>query len=161
MIRDVRAEDAEALASIYNYYITDTTVSFEDTPVDAVAMRLRIDAVLGAGLPWLVIENEARVAGFAYAIPWKPQAGFRHSVESLIYLDPAATGKGIGVMVYNALIARLRGLKIHSAIGRITLPNPASVALHEKLAFRKVAHLEHIGWKFDRWVDMGYWQRLL
>jgi phosphinothricin acetyltransferase len=112
-------------------------------------------------LPWLVFETAAGIAGYAYAAPWKARAAYRHSVESSIYLAPHATGKGLGSALYSELIADLRRLGMHCVIGGAALPNPASVALHDKLGFIKVADFRQVGFKFGRWIDVSYWELLL
>jgi L-amino acid N-acyltransferase YncA len=78
-----------------------------------------------------------------------------------VYIDPKSIGRGIGTQLYTALLADLRARKFHTSIGGIALPNAASVTLHERFGFRKVAHFEQVGWKFGRWIDVGYWQLLL
>jgi len=99
--------------------------------------------------------------GYCYASKWKGRCAYRYSVESTVYLSPDATGKGIGSKLYGTLLAELRQRQFHTVIGGIALPNPASVALHEKLGFEKVAQFRQVGNKFGRWIDVGYWQLLL
>ena len=99
--------------------------------------------------------------GYAYASPWRERAAYRHAVETTIYLESRFAGQGMGKRLYVALLQELRKLGLHTAFGVIALPNPASVALHEKCGFRKVGHLAEPGWKFERWVDVGYWQLML
>jgi phosphinothricin acetyltransferase len=159
-IREARLEDAAAICAIYNRYVTDTIVTFEERPVDTPEMQSRMGAVLGK-LPWLVLERGGEVAGYAYASPWKQRIGYRFAVESSIYLAPAHTGLGLGSALYRHLLDELRARNIHCVIGGAALPNPASVALHERLGFTKVAHFRENGFKFDRWIDVAYWQRLL
>lgn len=161
MIRSATPADAAAIAGIYNYYITDTIVTFEETTVTGGEMAGRIAAVLGAGHPWLVVEDQGAVVGYAYASAWKGRCAFRFSLETTVYLQHGAMGRGLGAALYRQLIARLRELKYHVAIGGIALPNDASVRLHEKLGFRKVAHFTEVGYKFGRWLDVGYWELLL
>jgi phosphinothricin acetyltransferase len=161
MIRPAQLEDADAIARIYNHYIHNTVITFEEQPVTQQAMAERVDEISGAALPWLVAVNSSRVVGYAYASPWKSRSAYRYSVESTIYLDPAALGIGLGSQLYEALLARLGQRNIHVVIGGIALPNPASIRLHEKFGFRKIAHFEEVGYKFGRWVDVGYWQRIL
>lgn len=120
--------------------------------------RGRIADVQAAGLPWLVAEAEGVVAGYAYATKWRVRHAYRFSVESSVYLAPASAGQGIGTMLYRALLDRLRDGGFHLAIGGIALPNAASIALHEKLGFEKVAQFREVGFKFGRWTDVGYWQ---
>lgn len=160
-LRDATPDDAEAIVAIYNHFVKNTTISFEEQPVSAAAMRQRIGDVQDAGLPWLLAEVDGKVAGYAYATAWRVRAAYRFSVESSVYLSPQCAGQGLGSALYAGLIARLRQAGAHLAIGGIALPNPASVALHEKMGFEKVAHFSEVGRKFDRWIDVGYWQRTL
>jgi len=159
-IRMVTAADAAAICAIYNHYVTDTIVTFEEQPVAASEMQSRIRAVLEK-LPWLVLERDGDIAGYAYASPWKTRIGYRFAVESSIYLAPAQVGCGLGAALYRSLLDVLRVRDIHCVIGGAALPNPASVALHEKLGFTQVAHFRENGFKFGRWIDVVYWQCLL
>lgn len=159
-IRDASIEDAPAICAIYNHYVTDTFVTFEEQPVDTREMQSRMRAVLEK-LPWLVLERDGDIAGYAYASPWKTRIGYRFAVESSIYLAPAHTNCGFGAALYRSLFDELHARNIHCVIGGAALPNPASVALHEKLGFTKVAHFRENGFKFGRWIDVAYWQRLL
>ena len=156
LIRDVDERDLPAITAIYNHYIVNTTVSFEEEVVGADVMRERVEKVAGAGLPWLVIE-ENDVLGYAYASHWSPRPAYRHTVEVTVYLDPAATGRGLGTRIYQALFERLRGLGVRIVVAGITLPNPASVTLHEKLGMQPAGRFNEVGFKFDRWLDVGYW----
>jgi L-amino acid N-acyltransferase YncA len=160
MIRPCTAADAASICDIYNHYVADTVVTFEESPVDEAEMSRRI-AQVTSSLPWLVCETAAGISGYAYASPWKSRAAYRHSVESSIYLAPHATGRGLGSALYSELIADLRRRGMHCVIGGAALPNPASVALHDKLGFTKVAEFRQVGFKFGRWIDVGYWELLL
>ena len=121
-------------------------------------MAQRIADVGAAGLPWLVLEVDGSIAGYAYATRWRVRPAYRSSVESSIYLDPAFAGRGLGRLLYGALLDELRRRELHLVIGGIALPNENSIALHEKLGFRKVAHFSEVGMKFGRWTDVGYWE---
>lgn len=160
IIRVAAAEDGEALARIYNHYIASTVVTFEEAAVSAAAMTARVAEINAAKLPWLVAQSPAGVTGFSYASRWKGRCAYRYSVESTVYLEPAAVGQGLGTALYSTLLVRLQELGCHTVIGGIALPNEVSVALHEKLGMRKVAHFAEVGFKFGRWVDVGYWQRV-
>lgn len=161
MIREAQAQDAEAIAAIYNHYVCNTTVSFELEAVAAAEITRRIEAVRAACLPWLVVEHEGKVAGYAYATKWRERQAYRTSVECSVYLDAGVHGRGLASALYEELLRRLAALGVHAAIGGIAQPNPASVRLHEKFGFEQVAMFREVGRKFDRWVDVGYWQRLL
>jgi phosphinothricin acetyltransferase len=159
LIRSAEVRDSAAIAAIYNHYVSNTTISFEECPVTVEEMQRRIGAVQAGGLPWLVMEEDGRVVGYAYATKWKERSAYRFSVESSVYLHPGAHGRGLATELYGELLATLEGLGVHTVIGGIAQPNPASVALHEKLGFQKVALFREVGRKFDRWIDVGYWQR--
>lgn len=124
-------------------------------------MVQRIEEILASSLPWLVAEASGQVVGYAYASKWKGRCAYPYSVESTVYLAQTHTGKGIGLKLYTALIDAIRACSMHAIIGSVALPNAASIGLHECLGFKKVAHFEQVGYKQDRWVDVGYWQLLL
>jgi phosphinothricin acetyltransferase len=158
-LRAATAADAAGIAAIYNHYIEQTVVTFEEAPVSAAEIAGRIESVRSLSLPWLVAEEVGRIVGYAYATKWKDRSAYRFSAESTVYLAPGDTGRGLGSSLYAQLFPMLEARGVHAVMGGITLPNQASVALHEKFGMRKVAHFEAVGFKFDRWLDVGYWQR--
>jgi len=160
-VRAATATDTAAIAAIYNHYVTETVVTFEEEPVAAAEIARRIDLVASASLPWLVAEAGHRVLGYAYATGFCERSAYRFSAECTVYLAPEQTGRGLGSILYGQLLPLVQVRKIHTVLGGIALPNGASVALHEKFGMRKVAHLEAVGFKFDRWIDVGYWQLML
>lgn len=160
-IRNAQAGDAESLAHIYNHYVANTCITFETDPVTAPEMAQRVAETASAELPWLVAEIAGEIVGYAYASKWRARYAYRYSVESTVYLDPSHIGKGLGSALYVALLEKIRARSMHAVIGGIALPNDASIALHERLGFKKVAHFEQVGYKQDRWVDVGYWQLLI
>ena len=160
MLRQCTPYDAAQICEIYNHYVRETVITFEEVPVSEAEMAKRIGDITQR-LPWLVWEADGAIVGYAYAGPWKARAAYRNSVESSIYLAPQATGRGLGPRLYTALIADLRQRGLHCVIGGAALPNPASVSLHEKLGFEKVAEFRQVGFKFGRWVDVAYWQLML
>jgi len=159
-VRDAHAADAAAIAAIYNHYVATTVISMETEAVGADAMAARIAEVQRDGLPWLVLIENGELRGYAYASKWRSRPGYRHALESSVYLDAAQRGRGFGLALYRALLARLEG-RFHTVIGGIALPNAASIALHEKLGFRQVACFHEVGHKFGDWVDVAYWQLAL
>ena len=161
LIRDAGRDDAAAIVAIYNHFIVNTAVTFEEQAVTDEEMSQRVADVQGGDLPWLVAEHEGMVVGYAYATRWRVRHAYRFSVESTVYLAPSFAGKGIGKLLYTALLARLNEHGYHLVIGGIALPNAPSVALHEALGFQKVAEFKEVGFKSGRWVDVGYWQLML
>ncbi|MFC5472568.1 arsinothricin resistance N-acetyltransferase ArsN1 family B [Paraherbaspirillum soli] len=160
IIRPAAIDDAAAICRIYNHYVLNTTISFETEAVTPEQMAQRVTDIT-ATFPWLVCEVDGQILGYAYATKWRVRAAYRHAVESSVYLADEAAGKGLGTALYRALLAELAKLPVHVVIGGIAQPNPGSVALHEKMGFEKVAHFTQVGKKFDRWIDVAYWQKLL
>ena len=160
-LRDASSDDAAAIAAIYNPFVANTSISFEEEAVAEPEMRQRIAAVQDGGLPWLVALVDGNVAGYAYATKWRVRKAYRFAVEASVYVSPTHAGQGLGSALYTALLARLGDGGIHMVIGGIALPNAPSIALHEKLGFTKVAHFSEVGQKFGRWIDVGYWERRL
>ncbi len=162
MIRAATNNDAQAICDIYNYYITDTVVTFEEEVVCAKDMCQRMAKVKSEGHPWYVAEDsQGNILGYAYATQWRQRFSFRFSVEVTVYLSSKYAGNGVGTKLYQKLFSQLKANGIHSVIGGITLPNDASVAIHEKFSMKKVAHFTEVGFKFGQWLDVGYWQRTL
>ena len=157
MIRPATSTDASAIAAIYNYFVANTTISFEEAPVTDSEMAARIDSV-SAQLPWYVYERDGKVLGYAYATPWRVRSAYRFSVEATVYVAPDCARQGIGRQLYAVLLDALRAKQIQVVLGGIAQPNPASVALHEQAGFQKVAHFNRVGRKFDQWIDVGYWE---
>jgi phosphinothricin acetyltransferase len=155
------SDDASALTRIYNYYVQHSLATFETNPVSEDEIRRRVADTQSRKLPWLVAESDGDVVGYAYALPWKSRAAYRHTVEATIYLDPEVTGDGLGTELYGKLVDELRKRELHAVLGGISLPNDASIRLHEKLGFRKVGQLEQVGYKLNAWIDVGYWELLL
>lgn len=160
-IRAVIEADSEAVAEIYNHYVRQTIITFEEKAISSSEIYQRIQGVQSSSLPWFVAELAGEILGYAYAGKWKERCAYRFSAEVTVYVTPEHTGCGIGSRLYSQLLPALRDRGIHVAIGGIALPNEASVAFHEKLGFTKVAHFQEVGFKFKRWIDVGYWQRIL
>jgi L-amino acid N-acyltransferase YncA len=158
VIRPVRPDDADAIAAIYAPYVTDTAITFEYEAPDAAEMRDRI-ARFTPTHPWLVAERDGRVIGYAYGSPYRTRAAYRWVAEAGIYLDTGTRGGGIGTMLYEALCTALAEAGYVAVLGVMTLPNPASEALHARTGFRDVGTQPGIGFKFGTWHDVGFWQR--
>jgi phosphinothricin acetyltransferase len=160
MIRPATPSDASALAAIYNPNVTGTIVSFETDPVSAEEMAGRIQRIQEA-YPWYVREENGVILGYAYASQWKSRSAYQYSVETTVYVAAGQHRKGVGASLYQALLPELRIRGFHTALGGISLPNEASVALHEHCGFKWAGTLPEVGWKLGRWIDVGYWARVL
>lgn len=156
LIRLARGEDASAIAAIYAPFVEDSRISFEEQAPDAAEIARRMATPLH---PWIVAEVDGRVVGYASTSPLRGRSAYRWSVETGLYLEARAQGRGLGSRL---LADHLRLLELQgfvTAIAGITLPNPASVALHEKLGFGLSGVERGVGFKLGEWVDVGRWQR--
>ncbi len=149
--------DAAACVSIYAPFVESGATSFEQESPDVAAFAMRI-ASTQADYPWLVAELEGSVVGYAYACRHRARPAYRWAVETSVYVGVDARGVGNGQSLYVELIERLRRQRFHVACAGITLPNPASVALHESIGFVPVGIYRRIGWKDGSWRDVGWWQ---
>jgi phosphinothricin acetyltransferase len=157
-MRMAAAADAESICHIYNHYVQNSTITFEEQPVSRADMAERIREVTAGSLPWLVEEVNGRIVGYAHAAKWKSRSAYRFAVETTIYLTHDVRRKGIGTALYQGLLGQLKQSGMHVAIGGIALPNEASVRLHERVGYRKVAEFFEVGFKFNKWINVGYWQ---
>ena len=160
MIRPVILGDAAAITEIYNYYIENTTVSFEELPVSCSEMENRIRKVTSK-FPWLVLEENGVIQGYAYLSTWKERISYRYTAEVSIYLKPGSEARGMGSRLMEQLLEEGRKSDIHVLTACIALPNPRSVRLHEKFGFKKVGHYHEVGFKMNQWVDVGDWELIL
>jgi phosphinothricin acetyltransferase len=157
MIRKASPEDAEQLVEIYNYYVETSTVTFEETFVSTSEFAKRIVEVLEK-FPYFVYEEEGKILGYAYTGVFRTRIAYRFSSEASVYVHKDHFKKGIATKLYAVLLDEMKAIGLKSALGGITLPNKGSVVLHEKFGFKKVAHFEKVGYKFDQWLDVGFWQ---
>ena len=160
MIRRVKPDDAHDIALIYNYYVENSTITFETDPVSNKEMADRI-ANISEKYPYFVFEESGKIVGYCYVSSWKKKAAYSKTVESTIYIVKNFQGKGIGRMLMNKLIYELKEKSFHAIIACITTPNPISVKLHEDLGFRKVSEFHEVGYKFGKWLNVGDWELLL
>lgn len=156
-LRPAEERDAEAVAAIYAPLVAETAISFEVEPPDAGEMRRRIAGTLPA-LPWLVCEGPQALLGYAYASPHRARAAYRWSLDVSVYVAEPARGRGVGSALYAALLPLLARQGYRRAYAGITLPNPASVRLHEAFGFTPVGIYRGVGFKLGAWHDVGWWE---
>lgn len=156
-VRAATARDAAACAAVYAPYVLDTAVTFETEAPDAPAFA---EKVRGAQRrhAFLVAERAGEVVGFAYGGVLRDRPAYDWSCETTVYLRPGLRRNGAGRALMTALLDRLRDRGFHRAFAVVALPNPASTGLHEALGFRRVAHLERVGWKLGAWHDVAWLQ---
>lgn len=159
-IRSCTTGDVPAICAIYNYYIENTVITFEEIPLTVAQMRERIENYMQL-YPWLICEDAGEIIGYAYASKWKDRSAYKHTAEVTVYLHHQHLGKGVGRALYQTLIDQLAAQNMHALLACIAVPNAASEKLHEQFGFRKVAHFTEVGFKFNRWLDVGYWQKQL
>jgi len=158
LIRSVVIEDAWQIADIYNHYILTSHATFELEPIDTLEMGERIRNVIDGGFPFLVMDENDDISGYAYVHAFRPRPAYRKTVEISVYIKDGHFGRGVAGRLYESLIPRVLDAGYHSIIAGIALPNDASVQLHEKFGFEKIGHFREVGRKFDRWFDVGFWQ---
>ncbi|HTL30034.1 MAG TPA: GNAT family N-acetyltransferase, partial [Tepidisphaeraceae bacterium] len=161
-IRRIRRSDLPALLDIYNHYVLTTPITFDIEP-RTLAQRMEwFGAFAETGrYQCFVAEMDGRPIGWASSGRFKDRRAYETSVELSVYLAPDAHGKGLGRKLYEALIAALRGEDIHRLYGGITLPNDASIALHEAMGFKRVSLTSEVGRKFGRYWDVALYERPL
>jgi len=155
-IRLANNTDAAAIAAIYRPYVEGSCISFEERAPDGGEIARRMGSPIH---PWLVLEDEGRVIGYTSTSPMRDRAAYRWSVETGIYLAPDAQGRGLGRQLLSTHIDTLERQGYVTIVAGISLPNDASVALHEKLGFTLSGVERGVGYKLGRWVDVGRWQR--
>ncbi|HEU5294631.1 MAG TPA: GNAT family N-acetyltransferase [Burkholderiaceae bacterium] len=162
LIRPSVEADLPAITEIYADAVRTGTASFELEPPDLPEIARRHQAVTRAGLPWLTAERSGAVLGYAYAGPFRPRPAYRFCVENSIYVDARARGQGVGGLLLAELVARCEAWGARQMIAVIgDSANTASIGLHGRLKFRHTGRVEHVGWKFGRWLDVVFMQRTL
>ena len=161
-VRPATADDLKAVNDIYNHYVAESHITFDVEPMSMEQRREWFTHYGPAGRHRLfVAEDGGRVVGFASSSRFRPKPGYLTSVETSVYLEPDATGRGAGARLYESLFKSLEGEDVHRAYAGIALPNPASIALHEKFGFKRVAHFTEQGRKFGRYWDVAWFEKPL
>jgi L-amino acid N-acyltransferase YncA len=158
VVRVAVVADAEQIAAIYRPYVESTAISFEERPPSADEVAGRIEATLRSH-PWLVLDQHGALLGYAYASEHRARPAYRWSADVTIYVADRAHRCGVGRRLYEALLDILRRQGIHNAFAGITLPNPASIGLHEACGFACIGTYRAVGFKLGRWRDVGWWQK--
>jgi phosphinothricin acetyltransferase len=162
LLRPSTPADAPALAAIYAHHVLHGTGTFELEPPDSAEMARRRDDVTAKGLPWLVVERDGAVLGYAYANHFRPRRAYRFCLEDSVYVAPEAQGRGLGRLLLAELLARSSALGARQMLAVIgDAQNAGSIALHRALGFEPTGVLRASGWKAGRWLDVVLMQRAL
>ena len=159
-IRLADIDDVPAILEIVNWAALNTAANFAVEPESLEQWRDDWQCMHDR-YPWYVAIDGQRISGFAKASPWKGRCAYHWTAETTVYVAPGHHRRGVGKALYDGLLSTLRAQGYRTLLGGITVPNPASVRLHESFGFRRVALLECVGWKFGKWHDVGYWELLL
>ncbi|KJD35895.1 phosphinothricin acetyltransferase [Tamlana sedimentorum] len=157
MIRPFKIEDIPQILDIYNYYVLNTTATFD---LEVCQLEPFKEKLLGinANFPFFVFETDGEILGYAYASKFRERPAYNGTVETTVYVKQKVHGKQFGTTLYAKLITQLKKEKYHMVLGVLTIPNNASVKLHEKFGFKQVADLKEVGFKFGQWLNVGFWQ---
>lgn len=159
-IRPATDADARQIADICNWYILNTTATFFIDAFTVMEMAAQIQEKQ-VKYNWLVAESAGEIIGYAYYGAFRPRAAYSHTVESTIYLKQGKTGQGIGSRLYTCLLESAAAKGYREAVAVIAMPNPESIALHQKMGFKESGVLQNVGYKFEQYLDITLWQRTL
>ena len=162
-IRDAGMPDMPYVREIYNHYVANSTVTFDEVPMTLKEMRSKFQRVTKLGMPYIVaVSPSEEILGFAYVYPWKEKAAYRYTVENSIYLRPASTEKGLGKVLMAELIERSRAAGVKEIIAVIADKGAdASIQMHKNFGFKEIGHMGKVGFKFDRWLGTVLMQKSL
>ncbi|WP_240231210.1 GNAT family N-acetyltransferase [Devosia lacusdianchii] len=160
-LRPFRWSDVTAITAIYKHYVDTTAITFDTEAPGEPAMAEKFGHLVALGHPLIIAERAGQVLGYAYASTYRPRPAYRFTCEDSIYLDPAATGQGLGRIMLTELIAQSRAFGFRQMIAVITAETANSIAIHEKFGFRHVGRYDAVGFKFDRWLDIVHLQLAL
>ncbi|MDR0507659.1 MAG: GNAT family N-acetyltransferase [Dysgonamonadaceae bacterium] len=161
MLRKAVISDAGCIVNIYNYYVENTTITFHEDKVSINEMEQKIENILNKNYPFIVLEEDGYIAGYALLNDWRPHHAYKITLETSIYLDPCFVGRGLGIALYKELINNAKDLGIHSLIGVLSIPNEASRKIHTKLGFQLAGIIREAGLKFGQLIDVEFWQLII
>lgn len=159
--RSATERDLEGIAAIYSYAVDHSHATFDLEPPDVDYWRARLDGDHPGDHLLVAVDRDDSVVGYAYSWSYRPRPAYESTRETSIYLDESVRGKGVGKMLYPALLQTMAVSGVHTAVALVALPNPASERLHLACGFEKTGQLNQVGWKFDHWIDVAWYQRML
>jgi phosphinothricin acetyltransferase len=160
-IRAAVEGDLNDIAAIYNHEIANSTATFDLEPPTITYWQQRLAGKQQGDHLLVAVDSDDDVVGYTYSWSYRPRPAYDLTRETSIYLDPSVRGRGIGRLLYPALLAAMAKTGVHTAVALVALPNPGSIALHRACGFEHVGTMREVGYKFDRWVDVEWYQKLL
>jgi L-amino acid N-acyltransferase YncA len=161
VIRPATADDLPDIAAIYAHEIEHSTATFDLEPPDSSYWHEKLAGNHPGDHLLVAVDEDRDVVGYAYSWSFRPRPAYSLTRETSIYLDPSVRGKGIGKRLYPALLDTMADSGVHTAVALVALPNPGSISLHERCGFEQVGRMREVGFKFDDWVDIAWFQKLL
>lgn len=160
-LRSFTWADVPAITAIYKHYVETTAITFDTEPPSELAMAEKFGHMAKLGHPLIVAERDGKLLGYAYASTYRPRPAYRFTCEDSIYLDPEATGRGLGKALLTELLAQSTTFGFKQMLAVITADTANSIAIHEKFGFERVGYYKAVGYKFDRWHDIVHLQKAL
>jgi L-amino acid N-acyltransferase YncA len=160
-IRPAVEDDLRDIATIYNHEVANSIATFDLEPPTLNYWQARLAGKHEGDHLLVAVDEEEDVVGYAYSWSYRPRPAYERTRETSIYLDPSVRGRGIGRLLYPALLDAMAESGVHTAVALVALPNPSSVALHKAVGFEHVGTMREVGYKFDRWIDVEWYQKLL
>lgn len=161
MIREAKLSDAENIVNIYNYYIKETTITFEIDELTSKDMEKRIENTFNSGYPFIVYEENGQLRGYAYVRKWRERASYKNTLETSVYVDKNMKNNGIGKKLYSELIKECEKIGVHVLIGVLSETNFASKKFHENIGFKKTGHFKEVANKFNQFIGVEFWSLIL
>jgi phosphinothricin acetyltransferase len=161
LIRPAVEEDLSDIAAIYAHEIANSIATFDLEPPDSSYWHEKLKGNHPGDHLLVAVDDDEDVVGYAYSWSYRPRPAYSLTRETSIYLDPSVRGKGIGRLLYPALLDTMAESGVHTAVALVALPNPGSVKLHEYCGFEQVGHMREVGYKFDQWIDVSWFQKML
>jgi L-amino acid N-acyltransferase YncA len=161
LIRPAVHDDLSDIAAIYEHEIANSIATFDLEPPDSTYWQEKLAGKHAGDHLLVAVDEDEDVVGYAYSWSFRPRPAYSLTRETSIYLDPSVRGKGIGKQLYPALLETMADSGVHTAVALVALPNPGSIALHEYCGFEQVGSMREVGYKFDQWIDVAWFQKLL
>lgn len=160
-IRPAVEADLVDIATIYNHEVANSTATFDLEPPNLEYWHEKLKSNHDGDNLLVAVDGDEDVVGYAYSWSYRPRPAYELTRETSIYLDPSVRGQGIGRLLYPALLDTMAESGVHTAVALVALPNPGSVALHKAVGFEHVGTMREVGYKFDQWIDVEWYQKML